>query len=389
MNFVILSTAEWSNPFWTNKQHVAVELARQGHNVLYIDSQGIRKASTTSQDIKRILSRLFKAFRPPYKDRGVYVWSPIPLPFRGIRCVEALNRSFLSLGIRFWSWVLKIDSPILWTYSPLTTRQLASFQTFSTVVYHCVDNIKAQPGMPHELIRVAEQELLSLADFVFVTSPELKSVCSQQNDSVFYYPNVVDFEHVSRATDADLKIPAELEAIKKKGPVLGFIGAVSGYKVDFELLEFLARRNPEFQLVLIGKIGEGDPWTNVGALRELDNVHFMGPRPYAALPAYLKGFDVALLPCPLNDYTKAMFPMKFFEYLAAGVPVVSVMLDALKEYENTVGLAADYPEFEERVRTYLTDTAVGQIEAGIELASQNTYRARMQKMLACMSKDKK
>ncbi|WP_372806994.1 glycosyltransferase [Pontiella sp.] len=384
MNFILLSTAEWSNPFWTNKQHVAVELARLNHKVLYIDSQGIRKASGKAQDLRRIFKRLLKAFRPPYKDRGVWVWSPVPLPLRRIPFVDRLNRNLLSCGIRFWSRVLGFDAPALWTYSPLTTRQLASLRPFAPVIYHCVDDIKAQPGMPADLIEKAEQDLLRAADFVFVTSPELKTACEQHASPIFYHPNVVDFDHFNQATQDALRIPDDLAAIRAKGPVLGFVGAISGYKIDFDLLEYVATRNPHLQLVLIGKVGEGDPWTDAGKLNQLENVHLLGPRPYELLPSYLKGFDVALLPCRLNDYTKAMFPMKFFEYLAAGIPVVSVNLNALDQYGDVAGLAKDYAEFNAMVIGYVETFPANRVRSGIELAAKNTYQTRMRKMLDCI-----
>ena len=76
-------------------------------------------------------------------------------------------------------------------------------------------------------------------------------------------------------------------------------------------------------------MGEGDPETDLAELMGLRNVHLLGPRPYGQLPSYLRGFDLALLPCPMNAYTRSMFQMKFFEYLAAGLPVVATDLPAL------------------------------------------------------------
>src|SRR5690606_8984533 len=203
-----------------------------------------------------------------------------------------------------------------WTCNPMTPR-LCPVGRFAAVVYHCVDEIKAQPGMPAAEIEAAEAELLAAADHCFVTAEHLLETRRRLNPRTHYFPNVADFEHFARARDACTRVPDDLAALPQ--PRIGFGGAISGYKLDLPLVRRVAESYPEWSVVLIGQIGEGDPWTDVRALRGVPNLHLLGPRPYADLPAYLKGFDVAILPSPINAYTRGMFPMKFFEYLAAGV----------------------------------------------------------------------
>ena len=135
------------------------------------------------------------------------------------------------------------------------------------------------------------------------------------NSNTHYFSNVADYAHFARARESMTDLPGDLAALPT--PRIGFIGAISGYKLDFPLLRKIAMAHPEWSVILIGKVGEGDPWTDVADLRSIPNIHFFGPRPYALLPGYLKGFDVAILPSAINEYTAGMFPMKFFEYLAA------------------------------------------------------------------------
>jgi hypothetical protein len=136
-------------------------------------------------------------------------------------------------------------------------------------------------------------------------------------------------------------------------------------------------------VVLIGKVGEGDPWTDPALLEGLPNLHLPGPRPYAQLPAYLKGFDVAMLPSTRNEYTDSMFPMKFFEYLAAGRPVVSVALPALAAFRHA---AAQHDEPAAFVAA-LDDAIAGgaaSLEARLAVAREHTYDGRMTRMLALL-----
>ena len=378
---VLLSTADWDNPFWTNKQHVACGLAGRGFRVLYVESLGLRRPSAHAQDLARIARRVRRTLAGPRQARpDLWVWSPLVLPLQRFAAVRALNRRLLSGSLARRLRRLGFRDPLLWTYNPLTTRLLRT-ERFERIVYHCVDDIAAQPGMPAAVLEAAERELTARADVVFTTAPRLQETRRRWNPATHYLPNVADFDHFSKALDPALPLPADIAAVP--GPRLGFIGALSGYKVDFEMIRTVARTRPDWSVVLIGKVGEGDPWTDPARLEGLPNLHLLGPRPYAELPAYLKAFDVALLPNTRNDYTDSMFPMKFFEYLAAGRPVVSVDLPALRAFRNAVWLADSADSFIAAVQAVL-DGAVPPLEARLELAREHTWDARMDRMLALL-----
>ena len=382
-DITLLSTADWDNPFWTNKQHVAVELARRGHRVLYVDSLGLRVPTASAQDLQRILKRLLKALRPPRRVRtGLWVWSPIVIPLQRFSAVRAINRAVLGLGLTFWSLLFRIKPQILWTYNPMTVR-LLSIERFAHVVYHCVDAIKAQPGMPSQQIHEAEIDLLREADVCFATAESLFATCRAVNANSFYFPNVADYTHFATALSQSTTIPADVASMPT--PRIGFVGAISGYKVDFLLLRRMAEVHPEWSIILIGKVGEGDPYTKIDQLLSLPNVHFLGPRSYQTLPSYLKSFDVAILPSMRNDYTEGMFPMKFFEYLAGGCPVVSTELPALHHYGGVARFADGHDQFVAEVeRTLAGDCAP--LEARLDAAREQTYEKRTERMLAIVDR---
>lgn len=378
-DIVLLSTADWANPFWTNKQHVAVELARRGHRVLYIDSLGLRRPSASTRDLKRIARRVFRALRPPQQVRDrLWVWSPAVIPLQQFAVVRGLNKFLLAGGLYVWCHLLRIRKDLLWTYNPMTTR-LFPVQGFAKLIYHCVDAIEAQPGMPALEIEQAETDLLSRARLCFVTAEHLLETRRRLNPHTHYFSNVADFEHFATARAQSTVIPADLACLP--APRVGFVGAISGYKLDFTLLCRLAQRHPEWSIVLIGQVGEGDPWTDIEDLRCFPNLHFLGPRDYRALPAYLKGLQVALLPNAINAYTHGMFPMKFFEYLAAGCPVVSTDLPALHQHSAVAFLAKDHEEFIRGVECGLKGECAP-LEARLNAARQHTYARRMAAMMA-------
>jgi glycosyltransferase involved in cell wall biosynthesis len=382
-DITLLSTADWDQPLWTNKQHVACELAALGHRVIYVESLGLRGLRTVRRgargDGRRVWRRLQRSLGPLREERAnLWVWSPLVLPGAADGWALRLNRWLLGCGLARVQRRIGFQRDCLWTYSPMTLAVLPD-AAYGQVVYHCVDAIQAQPEMPAAAISHWEQQLCRRADQVFVTSPQLLRSLSPLNPRTRFYPNVADSAHFAQAMDPALPIAVDLARIPM--PRLGFVGAVSGYKLDLSLVAALARRRPEWSLVLVGPVGEGDPGTDVSELRGLANVHLLGQRPYTSLPAYLKGFQVGLLPLSFNAYTQAMFPMKFFEYLAAGLPVVASAIDALRPYDHLAHLVPATPEtFEQAIATALAGGGPS-LETRLAGAAAHTYRRRTQAML--------
>lgn len=379
-DFIIISTADWDHPFWTNKQHIAKRLADRGHRVLYIDSLGLRRPTVKQSDIERIFRKLRKFTKGlQQKSDNLWVWSPVVIPFHGNESFRKLNFKFLELALKHFTRKLSFRNPILWIYNPLAQKLVGNLnEKFS--VYHCVDELSAQPGMPIETLQQEEKMLLEKVNMVFTTAPNLFETRKKYNPNTYYSPNVADYEHFHKAFSQKLEVPKDIQSIP--GPRIGFIGAISGYKLNLELLYSVARSNPNASFVLIGQVGEGEPWTDVTKLKELKNVHFLGPRSYDILPNYLKAFDVCLLPNNLNEYTKNMFPMKFFEYLAAGKPVVMTKLPALKDYYDLCYVAEDEKSFNENIIRALNENDETIIQRRLEEAKKHNWDDRIDTMLS-------
>ena len=387
-DIVLLSTADWDHPLWTNKQHTALSLHRAGHRVLYIESLGLRPPRADRQDRQRILKRLRRMFRPPRQvEPGLWIWSPMVIPGGTRGVLMRINRVLFSSAL---AWVLRrlsFRSPLLWTYNPLTGRYLnlrrraadSTSSMFSAAVYHCVDRIHAQPGMPATLIADSERQLCRTVNVVFTTSPDLQASLMRLNACTYHYGNVADQVHFAAALDAP-HAPEPLAGIPK--PRLMFVGAIDSYKLDLPMLTALARQRSEWSFVLLGPVGEADPDTRITALQALPNVHVMGLQPYADLPAWLAHADVALLPLQENTYTQHMFPMKFFEYLAAGRPVVATRIPALRPYASGALLCPpDAEAFDAAIATALAGDGPP-LQQRLALAAEHTYESRTRKMLA-------
>ena len=381
---ILLSTADWDHPLWTNKQHQAVALARAGHRVLYIDSLGIRGPRAAGADVRRILRRLSRALWPLRNVRhGIWVLSPLVLPGRVSGIGGRFNRWSLNLAL-FWADLrLDLRTPLLWTFNP-NSRAYLKLGRFHATIYHCVDRIQAQPEMPATEIETAERELCGKVNVIFTTAPRLQQSLQPLNAGTHFFGNVADAQHFGRALSGDRARPHDLPITS--GPCLMFVGAIDAYKLDFPMLQALIRRTPDWTYVFIGPVAEADPSTDVSRLSGFGTVHLVGHRPYAELPSYLAHADVALLPLQLNEYTRHMFPMKFFEYLAAGCPVVATEIPSLKDQRDVASLCPPEAEaFQVAIAAVLAGEGAS-LEQRLERAGCFTYDSRTALMLACLGR---
>ena len=184
-------------------------------------------------------------------------------------------------------------------------------------------------------------------------------------------PHGVDYEHFSRALSGGLAVPADIADIPH--PRLGFFGLIRDW-VDLDLLAKVARRRPDWHIVLLG-----DSTIDLTPYRGLANMHFLGRKPYDQLPAYCQQLDVGLIPFKINDLTLAVNPIKLREYLAAGLPVVSTPLPEVKLYEHLVELAESATEFEEAIDRSLDQNESDRQHRAAAM-SEETWPAKVQEI---------
>ena len=245
----------------------------------------------------------------------------------------------------------KIHTPVLWFYTPMALGFTADLSS-SVVVYDCMDELSCFLGAPPSL-RLREEELFAAADVVFTGGMSLFEAKRKQHGNVHAFPSSIDVAHFkSGLAAAD---PADQAAIPH--PRVGFFGVLDE-RFDLKLLAEVAGLRPQMQFVLIGPVVKIDP----AQLPQSANIHYLGGKSYAELPAYLANWDAAVLPFAHNNATRFISPTKTPEYLAAGKPVVSTSIrDVVADYGKSglVAIADDATGFATALDRALESPAPG------------------------------
>jgi glycosyltransferase involved in cell wall biosynthesis len=323
-DIVCVGFADWDTELWTNQHHLMSRLARDNH-VLFVESLGLRRPQLAGRDLKRIVRRLRRGLAPPRAADGLHVLSPLVLPLHRSRLVRAFNARLLPWLVSRAARRLGLRRPILWAYVPQAEVLIDTLDP-SLIVYHCVDDIAAHELIDTASFRAAEERFATRADLVLASAPALARRLRQFSENVLDAPNVADTELFSQALE-DGPVDDALAALPQ--PRIVFTGAIVAAKLDLEMLAELARLQRSWSFALVGPIGPGDPHTDVSALAAEPNVHLLGLRSYEQLPSVLRGADAGLIPYARNALTDSIFPMKVYEYLAAGLPVIATPLPAL------------------------------------------------------------
>jgi glycosyltransferase involved in cell wall biosynthesis len=379
LDIVCVGFADWDAPVWTNQHHLMARLATD-NRVLFVESLGLRRPQLASRDLRRIGRRLDRGLGPPRTSpEGVHVLAPLVLPFHASRAVRGLNRVLLRRLVGRAARRLGLKRPLLWAYVP-QAEELVDVLDPSTVVYHCVDDIAAQKGVDADSFRAAEQRFAARADLVMASAPALAERLRSIASKVLDAPNVADTRLFATALEPG-PVDPELDALDH--PRIVFHGAVVATKLDVELLVELARLRRDWTVALVGPKGLGDPSSDVGALEREPNIRLLGQRAHHELPAVLRGCDAAIIPYALNALTRSIFPMKVYEYLAAGLPVVSVPLPALAGVEGIV-FAATAREMAAAIERELAADGPQRRAERSRLAAGHSWERRIEEIEAAL-----
>ena len=282
--------------------------------------------------------------------------------------LKAFNDRFTRNLIDKTVYRLNMGEHLLWCYR---YDSLAYGRTAKSkiVLYDCVDDWasfwKSVKGVAE-----IESKLVVSSDIVLTTANRLYESKKKQNPHTYLVPNGVEYDHFSKASKT-LDVPPSMERIPH--PIIGFTGAVYEW-VDLDLVAAIAKRRPEWSFVFVG------PVPSRMRIPDLPNVRFLGEVPYDVLPSYLSNFDACILPFRHNEITENANPIKMYEYLATGKPIVSTGIAEVIKFSNLIYIAEGVDEFEEHIEIALKE-GENRSEARRAAAAGNSWDQRMLSIL--------
>jgi len=334
-NMLVISAGEWDG-INHRPHHFARRAAESGWQVFYVEPPASIIAPLKSGKNRQRMLQRWRNWRqgPRVVEDNITIIAPPPiLPFGNrYRLINKINQRLISNGIRKGHREQVNGAPLdLYTYLPSAVDLLPLFN-FAQIIYDCVDDHAAFTGTHSvKTLGIMERELCERADLCLATAEKLLEDRKEWNPNFHLVSNGVEYCRFAVDTAVEEARPA-VAADQPAQPVIGFVGGISDW-INIELIADTAKLLPYYRFTLIGPID-----TDTTVLTDQPNIELLGAKPYEELPNYLKTFSVCLIPFRINQLTASVNPIKMYEYLAAGKPVVATpMPEVVRFADNNAG----------------------------------------------------
>lgn len=369
---ICFAPSDWwgMNPSCTT--HIMKRLADK-NKVLYVnpfssDVLGERKG------IPRRIVRKIKSIAKWMRNaqNNLHVFSPVFFPLHGSKIIDGFNNALLRIQLKLVCRLIGIQRPILWVENLRAADTLDWFNS-QLIVYHVSDLFTtSRYSGNRQKLEEREARIIAKSHLVICVSERLYNIKSARHTNVSYLPHGVDFELFREAAERRQSLD-EIAHIKK--PIAGYYGTLTANN-DIELLAWCARRLPEVSFVLAGQITSG----NYSQLSCLPNVHLIRKLPYEKIPALCASFDVCMLQWKMTEWIKCCNPLKMFEYMASGKPIVSVPIEEAKQYSDIISIAYNKEQFAGAIRWELHNDMPERARRRIEIAREHSWDKHVERI---------
>lgn len=409
-NIIVLSNQFFDSELKTNKWHVAKRFAQNGNKVIFVDPPVRFKAlkkflKSPSFNLSKLFANIDR------KSDNLIVYSGSNLfnfwPFSSMntwfhsRNIKKIGGTLFDSNFKNVLYIYHFDYPDLENFIKKGRPDV--------LVYDCVDEYTEFPEYAYrkrvnpsviswiqrfddelkiklnqhgisgkDWVLYREEWLCNNCDLVFASAPHLVEKLEKWREHVEYLPNGGEAEAFDISKE-EVEEPKDIKNIPH--PRVGFVGAIDSYKNNISLIEKAATALPSFQFIMIGPEKVSDPDLDLSKLKQMNNVHFLGQRPWVSIPSYFAYFDVHFIPYNLNDYTLGCHPIKYFESLAAGLPTVVTDLPACRLFDIDGYVSKDDETFIQNIKIGVEQNTPDKIARRKKLAYENTWDAKVDKIL--------
>ncbi len=387
-DILCIGQEDWDD-IWRRNQFLLTGLAHAGaaRRVLFVErpcdvTHGLRTRGLfhTGSRTRAKAALALKGARPCDDAPGLWLLTPFKLLPQSVPLLRRANEWLERAQVRRVLRQLHMRPDVLWTQNPEAAHWLAT-PDIGSAVYDATDDWSAMSGPRGwvDVVRRGQEQLASRADTVLACSQVLFDKWSRLNKRTYLVPNGVDVAHYANV--GHLPLPTAVADLPR--PVLGYTGTLHDERVDVDLVCRVAAARPSWQLVFIGPNLLGA--ASHRRLAALPNVRLLGPRSYGDLPASMGVFDVCIIPHRVTPFTESLNPIKIYEYLATGLPIVSTPVATVRELPDVVYLAHDATEFVASAEVALAERDDGRRARRRTLAKENSWQQRVTDVMVALN----
>jgi glycosyltransferase involved in cell wall biosynthesis len=364
---------DWFAENRTSSHHMARRLA-QHCRLLYVEVPGLRSPRRNTRDLRKLVRKLSASLEPP-RQIGPQMWHmTLPqVPFRRLPGAAWVNTAWSANRMRAALRTVGFSKPYLWFTVPHAGHVIGRLGETASI-YYCIDNYSALPDVDIEQVTLLDDRLTSRADLVFACSDVLVNAKRAKHRNVVFAPHGVDVDLFSKVQTEQRPLPPIAQQLKR--PIIGMYGLIDS-RIDFDLLRTLARARPGWSFLFIGR--------NSGHEQEfagIPNVTVTGPVRYEELPDWARSFDVGIMPYVPSPLIVNSNPLKLREFLAAGIPVVSVPVPAIGPYKDHVLIAETPEQWLTAIETAIADNSPHRARQRMASVASESWDGRAEAVLA-------
>jgi len=376
-SIICFAGEDWWYHHQHSKNHIMRRLARAGNRVIFVNSISMGLPSLASRDLVSKIKRKLRSYAKPVRvtEEGIVVVSPPVLPLYSSRWARAINRCLLVEQIKLLMVAFDVRRPILWIAIP-TACEVVGRLGERALIYQVSDKYDANQ-MDHatasNVIADMHTDLLARADLVYYSGRKLFEEESARHSELAGKARLleqgVDYDHFAAATSREWTEPDDI--VEVPHPRLGYFGAVEPWLIDQELVRHVSRKRPQWHWVFVGL--RASPLD----IEALPNVHYLGSKPYSAMPQLAAAFDVCVLPWVTdNEFVKYGSPIKVREYLATGKPVVIAPIYEYERLDGILRISRGYDDFIAKIEDALNNDSADKRAARQQAVRESTWDAR-------------
>jgi glycosyltransferase involved in cell wall biosynthesis len=376
-NIVFFGPSDWWSMNPSSGTHIARKLSKT-NILLYVnpistDLSGTLKNTGVSGKFFSKVWRKLKSFSKSMKqvDANLYVFSPVFIPIQGSGFWDALNNALIRFQLKRKMSSLKIKKSLLWVEN-MRSVDFARTMKWDVVLYHASD-IFVEDRYTRNKSKLVEREayISQHSDIIICVSRELYEEKKQQHPHVHYLPHGVDYDLFRDAAEKNQLYP-KLESVKK--PLIGYFGTLTNAN-DIAMMEYCVETLPEYTFVFAGQVTAGDYST----LKSKSNVLFLGKVPYEDIPLLCASFDVCIMFWKMSTWIEHCNPLKLFEYMSSGKPIVSIPINEIvKNYADVVSIARTPEAFVEALEWELKKDTKKRREKRLQIACSHSWNTHIE-----------